>query len=114
MALYRFKSRQTSDLLMLQATAERVLTLIGKDPSAPGIILHSQIPTALQTLREAIAQDEAQRQTEATADEATDRTPNDDPQQPARDSVSLRVRCVPFIDLLQRCQRAGVDIVWGV
>lgn len=114
MALYRFKSRQTSDLLMLQATAERVLTLIGKDPSAPGIILHSQIPAALQTLREAIAQDEAQRQTEATADEDTDRTPNDDPQQPARDSVSLRVRCVPFIDLLQRCQRAGVDIVWGV
>ncbi|MEY4979867.1 MAG: hypothetical protein RLZZ352_2137 [Pseudomonadota bacterium] len=114
MALYRFKSRQTSDLLMLQATAERVLTLIGKDPSAPGIILHSQIPAAIQTLRDAVAQDEAQRQADTTANQDTDLTQNDDPQPPARDNVSLRVRCAPFIDMLQRCQGAEVDIVWGV
>lgn len=115
MALYRFKSRETDDLLMLQATAERVLTLIGKDPGAPGIILHSQIPATMQALRNAVAQDEAQRQAEATADQDTDHgEQNDNPQHPGRDGVSLRVRCAPFIELLQRCERAGVDIVWGV
>ena len=33
---------------------------------------------------------------------------------PAFDPVTLRVRSVPFIEMLQRCEKARVDVVWGV
>ena len=38
MSLYRFKSRETSDLVMLQPHGQRILEALGKDPDAPGII----------------------------------------------------------------------------
>ena len=38
MALYRFKSRETGDLVMLQPHGQRILEILGKDPQAPGII----------------------------------------------------------------------------
>ena len=37
MSLYRFKSRETGDLVMLQPTGKRILDILGKDPDAPGI-----------------------------------------------------------------------------
>ena len=33
---------------------------------------------------------------------------------PGLDPVSLRMRSLPSIEMLQRCQQAGVEIVWGV
>ena len=33
---------------------------------------------------------------------------------PDFDQVSLRMRSAPFIEMLERCDKAGVDIVWGV
>ena len=30
------------------------------------------------------------------------------------DTVSLRMRSAPFIEMLERCEQAGVEIVWGV
>ena len=37
--LYRFKSRATADLVMLEASGRRVLEILGKDPASPGILL---------------------------------------------------------------------------
>jgi hypothetical protein len=33
---------------------------------------------------------------------------------PDFESVSLRTRSAPFIEMLQRCEKAGVEVVWGV
>ena len=50
--LYKFKSKATGDLIMLQPNGERVLEIIGKhsaaEPSVKGILLVEQMPQALQ------------------------------------------------------------------
>ena len=108
MSLYRFKSRETGDLVMLQAHGQRILEIIGKDPKTPGILVPDQIPAAVQALREAVrAEEELQQRLTAEA-EARGELP------PAFDPVNLRVRSTPFIEMLQRCEKAKVEVVWGV
>jgi len=108
MSLYRFKSRETGDLVMLEPTGQRVLDILGKDPSGPGIILPEQMPAAVQALRDAVAQEEAEQKRLKEEAEASGELP------PEFDVVSLRLRSAPFIEMLQRCEQAGVEIVWGV
>ncbi|MBA4265319.1 MAG: DUF1840 domain-containing protein, partial [Comamonadaceae bacterium] len=59
MSVYRFKSRDTGDLVMLQPHGKRVLEIIGKDPAPQGIVLPQQMPAAVQALRDAAVQEEA-------------------------------------------------------
>jgi Flp pilus assembly CpaE family ATPase len=104
MSVYRFKSRETGDLVMLKQHGQRMLEILSKDPSGPGIIQPAEMSGAVQAIRAAVAEDEAHRKEEdSLTDEAS---PND--------TVSLRMRSAPFIEMLQRCEKAGVDIVWGV
>ncbi len=106
--LYKFKSKAAGDLIMLEPNGRRVLEIIGKDPGPKGIIETQQMPAAVQALEAAIVKEEAEQQ--AVIDEA--RANGEVP--PTFAEVSLRQRALPFIDMLQRCQKAGADIVWGV
>ncbi len=108
MSLFRFKSRETGDLVMLEPTGQRVLEILGKDPSGPGIILPGQMAAAVQTLHAAAAQDELDQKRLKEEAEAKGEV------LPEFDVVSLRMRCAPFIEMMQRCEQAGVEIVWGV
>ena len=108
MSVYRFRSRETGELVMLEPHAKRLLEILGKDPSGPGIILPEQMPAAVEALREAVVHEEAQRK--RAKDEA--QAQGDPP--PQFDPVSLRMRVTPFIEMLERCEKAGVDVVWGV
>lgn len=108
MSLYRFKSRETGDLVMLQPDGKRVLEILGKDPSGPGVIQASDIPGAIAKLREAAdAEERNQAQQREEAEAAGEETPQ-------FESVSLRMRVTPLIEMLQRCEAANVDVVWGV
>ena len=51
MSVFRFKSRETGDLVMLEPHGKRVLEILGKDPGGPGIILPEQMPAGVQALR---------------------------------------------------------------
>ena len=106
--LYKFKSKAAGDLIMLEPNGRRVLEIIGKDPGPKGIILPEQMPGAIAALEDAIAREEAEHK--AAIDEAKAR--GEVP--PKFESVSLRQRAVPFIDMLKRCDKAGQEIVWGV
>jgi len=108
MSLYRFKSRETGDLIMLQPNGQRILEILGKDPSAPGIIEPAHMAAAVQALREAVLAEEAEQQRLQAEAQAQGETP------PQFETVSLRLRSAPFIDMLQRCEQAQVEIVWGV
>lgn len=109
--LYRFKSKATGDLIMLQPNGRQILQLIGKSDDVSlikGIVLPQDMPQAIVALEAAITQDEAsreQRQVQA-------RTAGEEP--PRGPSVSLRQRAVPFIDMLKRSHSADQEIVWGV
>lgn len=110
--LYKFKSKTTGDLIMLQPNGRRVLEIIGKETAAGsgdrGIILPEQMPAAIAALEAAIAQEEADQKAALAAALASNQAP------PRFESVSLRQRALPFIDMLRRCQQAGHEIVWGV
>ena len=108
MSPYRFKSRDTGDVVMLHHTGQRVLQILGKDPDAPGVILVEQMPAAVAALKAAIAQEEAEQQRQKDEARATGEPP------PVFEVVSLRMRCAPLFEMIERCQKAGVEIVWGV
>lgn len=109
--LYKFKSKVTADLIMLEPNGRQILTLIGKSDAAAllkGILLPQDMPAAIAALEQAITKDEAalqQRIIKAQADGET---------LPRSEGVSLRQRAVPFIDMLKRCQTADKEVVWGV
>lgn len=106
--LYKFKSKTTGDVIMLQPNGQRVLEIIGKDgQSDKGIILPADMPGAIAALEAAIAQEGTVR--EPAADDAQ----GDDTAHGAQ-AISLRQRALPFIDMLRRCEKAGTEIVWGV
>ena len=108
--LFKFKSKATGDLIMLEPNGRRVLQIIGKDPSATGIVLPEQMPAAIEALRTAIAQEE----TAVEAAKLAAKEAGKDANPAASDAVPLRQRALPFIELLKKCHSAQAEIVWGV
>ncbi len=104
--LYKFKSQAAADVIMLQANGEQMLTIVGKGFSTQGIITVAQIPAAIAALEQAIVVHEA-----AVTERAEH--PSEDVEVEG-DSVMLRHRAAPFIDLLKTSAAAGKDVVWGV
>jgi hypothetical protein len=106
--LYKFKSKAAGDLIMLEPNGRRVLGVIGKDAGPKGIIQPQEMPAAIAALEQAIAREEAEHQAAVDEAKSNGRAP------PSSDSVSLRQRAHPFIDMLRRAEKEGKEIVWGV
>lgn len=106
--LYKFKSKATGDLIMLEPNGRQVLQIIGKEAGAKGIIEPAQMGRAIRALESAIAREEAD-QKHADAEAAARGE-----QAGRAEGISLRQRAVPFVDMLRRAEKDGEDIVWGV
>jgi hypothetical protein len=106
--LYKFKSKAAGDLIMLEPNGRRVLQIIGKDPGPKGIILPQDMAAAVSALERAIVAEEAEHKAAIEEAKAKGEVA------PKFDTVSLRQRAVPFIDMLRRCAAAEQEIVWGV
>lgn len=98
--LYKFKSKASGDLIMLEANGRRVLEIIGKEAGPKGIILPEQMPAAIAALEAAIVLEES------NDEEAPAPVPGE--------GLGLRQRALPFIEMLQRNHKAGHEVVWGV
>ena len=111
---YKFKSRATADLIMLDASARKLLAIVGKDADGPGIITAMQIPGALAALEQAVVEEEARRAASGETQDAEDGAQDDENDAPAgaADGVSLRQRTAPFIDMLKRSGAEGRDVTW--
>lgn len=106
--LYKFKSRATADVIMLESNGRQVLQIVGKTPGESGIITAQQIPAAIAALEAAVADDDARRR--ALAEDEGQEGDRDDAA--AADSVSLRQRAAPMIDMLRRSAAEGRDVTW--
>ena len=110
--LYKFKTKATGDVIMLQANGQRVLEIIGKhsasEPSLKGILLPEQMPQALNALQAAVEQEEAQRK-KAVAQAKAENLPA-----PRFEAVGLRQRALPLMDMVRQCVKANEPITWGV
>lgn len=106
--IYKFKSKATGDVIMLGASADQLLRIIGKEPAARGIVQPEAMPSAMRAIEQAVELDDAARK-QAAADAAAEG------KHPAvREAVSLRQRAWPLLEMMQRAYREGQDIVWGV
>ncbi|MFZ5549249.1 MAG: DUF1840 domain-containing protein [Pseudomonadota bacterium] len=105
--IYKFKSKAAGDVIMLGATGDKVLALIGKDKTPQGIIEPAQMPAAVQALADAVAADDAAR---AAGKEQSE---GDEPAG-SRDAISLRQRAWPLVELLKRAHAANEPVTWGV
>jgi len=101
--LYKFKSKVTGDLIMLEPDAKRLLKIMGRDDQSKGIFLAEQIPMAMAALEEAI---QAEAKTIAELLESGG--------QPEAKQVSLKQRSLPMLKMLKTCSDQSADVVWGV
>lgn len=106
--LYKFKSRAAADLIMLEPQGRQIVTIMGKTPGGSGIVTVAQIPAAIAALEAAVLAEEAQPAVEDETEE--DATANDE----RNETVRLRQRAAPFIEMLKRSAAENVDVVWGV
>jgi len=93
--LYKFKSKATGDLIMLEPDAKRLLKTMGREDQVKGIFLVDQLAQAMAQLERAIKDEEAQG--------------NLDPKK-----VPLRNRSQPMLKMLKTCLDKSADVVWGV
>ena len=106
--IYKFKSKADGDVIMTGPAGDEVLRVIGKSPSAKGIIETGSMSAAIAAIEQAVAADEAARaQAEKEAAAAGARLA-------PRDGVTLRQRAWPLVEMMKRSIAEGADIVWGV
>jgi len=109
--MYKFKSRATGDLIMLQPNGRQILSILGRTDAASqaqGILLPEHMPEAIEKLQAAIQADEDHRAELVKEAQNKGETP------PRFEGISLRQRAVPFIEMIKRSQKADKEIVWGV
>ena len=93
--LFKFKSKVTGDLIMLEPDAKRLLKIMGREEQVKGILLADQLPAAIASLESAVAQEEVEGL--------------NDPKQ-----ISLRQRSLPMLKMLKQGLGQSADVVWGV
>ena len=98
-----FTCKVAASITMLDANANQVLELIGKQRGERGVITPDQAPACIAKLKAAIA---------AHGEEPIPHE-REEPERAAT-FVSLKARLWPFIDMLERAHAKGADILWGV
>jgi len=105
---FRFKSRSSGDVVMLEHNAKQLLQILGKEQSGPGILLVEQMPAAIEAIKAAVAHEEAEYERKKQEAMAKGEYV------PDPDRVSLRTRVGPFLDMLKHCMNERTEVVWGV
>ena len=116
--LYKFKSKATGDLIMLEPQGKQILNIIGKDPGAKGIIMVSEMMAAIDALHAAVVQEEQARQAVKEAAKEAPQAHGADPEAASSADgprvIGLKQRVVPFVDMLRRAHAEDKEVVWGV
>lgn len=93
--LYKFKSKVTGDLIMLEADAKRLLKIMGREDQVKGIFLADQLESVIAALESAVVLEE----TEGVQD---------------LKQISLRQRSLPMLKMLKKCKDQSADVIWGL
>ena len=116
--LFKFKSKAHSDLIMLEEGGRLILSLIKKEVQSKGIIEVSDIDAALKILEDAIKANglgdrAAPPERPGSVQNGTNNFAGQDRDEKL-DSVTIKQRVIPFIEMLKVCRSKGQPIVWGV
>jgi cyclopropane-fatty-acyl-phospholipid synthase len=103
--LYKFKSRATADVIMLEPNGRQLVQIMGKVHGGSGIVTVAQIPDAIAAIEAAIAAEEhalVQAEQDTKGDGVVDRP----------EPVHLRQRAAPLLDMLRRSVSEKRDVTW--
>ena len=112
--LFKFKSKATSDLIMLEPDARVLLKMMVGDDPVKGIVLAKDLPATIAQLESALAQESAQ---DAVAkDRLQDKSSGLDNSEDGAlvEAVLFSQRAAPMLQTLKRCMAENADLVWGV
>jgi hypothetical protein len=124
--LYKFKSKASGDVIMFETHAKALLEIMGKDPSAKGILLVADMPKALEALEVALkkhgheanheAEHEVGHEVSHEKGHASPPKHRSKEQEQGQESfaVSLGQRAAPMRQMIKQCILEGHPIVWGV
>ena len=124
--LYKFKSKASGDVIMFETHAKALLEIMGKDPSAKGILLVADMPKALEALEVALkkhgheanheVEHEAGHEVSHEKGHASPAKHRSKEQEHEQESlvVSLGQRAAPMRQMIKQCILEGHPIVWGV
>ena len=114
--LFKFKSKVTPDLIMLEPDGRRLLKIMLGDDPIQGIVLSQDMPQALAKLESAVAQEEALRaQRNQNAQNGKNQGVLDvNTSEFELSAVRLAQRASPMIKVLKQCVATPADLVWGV
>ncbi|QRF57424.1 DUF1840 domain-containing protein [Variovorax sp. UC122_21] len=104
--LYRFQSRASSDFVMLETHARQLFDIVGKSPSAQGIITVEQIPGAISAIEAALAREKANTHNH---DEFAVEDHNHDAE---KQHVALHQRATPLLHMLKESLAENKDVTW--
>jgi len=105
--LYKFKSKDSADVIMLGPAGDHLLNVLGRAPGAKGIVDVSDLPAAMLALERAIADDEA-AWAQVQADAKADGKPL-----PTRNGVTLRQRAWPVLEMMRSAHAHQHPVMWG-
>ena len=112
--LFKFKSKATADLIMLDADARRLLKIMLGDDPVKGILPWQTLPAMLAKLEAAVQQEEALRQARSQKAPPSTLVDSGESSEPALPAVRLAQRAAPMQQMIQRSITEEFDIVWGV
>jgi len=111
---YKFKSRATADLTMLDAPGKQILQILGKTPGTSGIVTVAQIPAAIAALQEAVAVDDARRKAMEEEAQTGEHQNGKDAAKIGNElgAVTLRQRVAPLVEMLRSSAQENKDVIW--
>jgi len=101
--LITFKTPVHADITMFGVVAKALIRMMGHSGTVPSALLADDVPAALARLKQAVSANP----------EAPLNPDHDDDDDDARgQSVSLRHRALPLIDLLEAAAREHKNVMW--
>ncbi|MCL2830301.1 MAG: DUF1840 family protein [Betaproteobacteria bacterium] len=112
--IVKMTSSAAGQLILFAETAHRLLHIAGKECTARGVITAAEIPSVLEKLRAAVAEEKAAATRRGPgADDEERKREEEANASPGSDTMSLARRAPPFIQLLERSLREEESyIVW--
>jgi hypothetical protein len=100
--IIEFQGENTGSIIMFGNVATTLLKMMGQSGEPQGAIRQEDIPEALSKLNNAL---------QSVPDDSTD-TDKDTEENEDDNSVGLKTRAVPLVDMLEECVAKGGYVMW--
>ncbi len=104
-----FKSKASGDLIYFKDIALKLLKLMGRDDKVPSALYAEDVAAALAQLQQGLA-DIAEAERAKAAQSAAEHTAG--PSGANKSYISLQVRAMPLLEMLQKAQQKNCPLQW--